>query len=57
MKTLSGILGAVSFLMLLTLPGTLYFGDEMPHWSGVALMMVICAILSVTTSRMAKKDK
>ena len=57
MKTLSGILGAITFVLLLALPGTLYFGDEMPHWSSLALMMVICAILSVTTARMARKKE
>ena len=54
MKSLSGILGALCFLMLLAMAGSAVFPQASVHWTTLALPMILFAILSVATLRLAK---
>jgi uncharacterized membrane protein YqjE len=53
MKSLSGLLGALSLLTLLAMVGAASFPQASVRWTALALPAVLFAILSVTTYRIA----
>jgi hypothetical protein len=55
MKSISGILGASSLLLLLATAGSVMFPGKAPDWMILLGLAVVCAVLSVITFRQSKK--
>jgi len=57
MKSIGGILGAVSVLLLLATVGAAIFPENTPNWKLLLGGAVVCAVLSVITFSQSKKSK
>lgn len=57
MKSIGGILGAVSVLLLLATVGAAMFPENTPNWTILLGAAVVCAVLSVITFSQSKKSK
>lgn len=56
MRSLSGILGAVTFLLLLSTVGGVFFPDEVPDWKTLLGAAAVCAVTSVVLYRLSAKS-
>ena len=57
MKSIGGILGAVTFLLLLATVGSVMFPvDDRPNWTTLVGAAVVCGVLSVITFSQSKKS-
>ena len=56
MRSIGGILGAVTFLLLLATMGAAMFPGDMPNWMILLGAAVVTAILSVVIFTMSKSS-
>ena len=56
MRSLSGVLGAISLLLLLSTGGGWFFPDEVADWRMLLGAAAVCAVASVVTFRLSKKS-
>jgi drug/metabolite transporter (DMT)-like permease len=55
MKSIGGILGGASLLLLLAAVGGVVFPGEVPSWTIMLGLAAVCAVLSVIAFRQSKK--
>ncbi|TWU17468.1 hypothetical protein [Bythopirellula polymerisocia] len=55
LKSISGILGAATLLLLLATVGSVMFPEKTPSWAILFGAATVCGVLSVMTFRQSKK--
>jgi hypothetical protein len=56
LKSIGGVLGAATLLLLLATAGSAVFPEQTPHWTVLLGAAVVCAVLSVILFRLSKKQ-
>jgi CDP-diglyceride synthetase len=55
LKSISGVLGAATLLLLLATAGSVMFPEKTPSWVIMLGAAIVCGVLSVVTFRQSKK--
>lgn len=55
LKSISGVLGAATLLLLLATAGSVMFPEKTPSWVIMFGAAMVCGVLSVVTFRQSKK--